>query len=171
MRDDDNPDRGALGEFLLPRLNRRFLLRAALVALAAYLFFGWLCLPLWINGGSMEPTYHDGGLTFCWRPRFWFREPRVGDVVAVRMVGIRAMLLKRVVALGGDTVEFRGGILHVNGEPQSEPYVRSGCEWELAPRRVDPGCVYVIGDNRGMPLDLHRFGQVERERIVGGPLW
>jgi signal peptidase I len=160
-----------LWRFLCPALTRRFLIRTSAVALAAYLFFGHLCLPLWIRGGSMEPAWRDGGFVFLWRPRFVFREPEVGDVVALRMVGTRVMLLKRVVALAGDTVAFRAGTLYVNDALRHEPYVRSGCDWELSPRRVDDGCVYVVGDNRGMHQDLHRFGQVERHRIVGAPLW
>ena len=157
--------------FLFPELNRRLLVRGALVAVLAYLFFGHVCIPMWIHGKSMEPTCQDGTFTFCWCPRFWFREPRIGDIVVVRMAGTRVMLLKRVVAVTGDTVEFRHGTLFVNGRARQEAYVRTPCDWELPPRLVKPGNLYVVGDNRGVPLEAHLFGQTERTRINGGPLW
>lgn len=160
-----------LRRFFLPRMNRRFFIRLLLVACAAALVFTQVLIPLRIDGRSMEPTYRDGGFTFCWRQRFLFVEPGHGDVVAIRFVGRRVMLLKRVVALAGETVEFRHGLLLVNGRPVDEPYVAGPSDWELKARRVEPGKVYVVGDNRGVPMAGHRFGQVAKNRIVGGTLW
>jgi len=159
-------------KFLFPDLRRRwFWLRLGIVAAVAYSFFGYVCIPTWIHGKSMEPTYHDGTVNFCWCPRFWFREPQPGAVVIVRLGGRSAMYLKRLVAVAGDTVEFRNGRLLVNGKEQVEPYVQGPCDWNLEPRTVKPGYVYVVGDNRSVPLEQHRFGQTERRRIMGGPLW
>jgi signal peptidase I len=157
--------------FLLPRMDRRFLVRLAILTAVAWVFFGWICRPMWIHGGSMEPSWHDGGFTFCWRPRFWFRAPRRGDVVMIRYAGERVMLLKRVVALGGETVAFQGGTLLIDGKPLDEPYVRRPCAWDMPPRAVGAGKLYVVGDNRDMLLELHQFGEVHPGRIIGGPLW
>jgi signal peptidase I len=157
--------------FFVPRIDRRFLLRLTVLAAAAWGFFGGICRPMRIQGASMEPAWHDGGVTFCWRPRFWFRAPRRGDVVMIRFAGERVMLLKRVVALGGETVAFQGGTLLVDGKPLDEPYVRRPCAWDMPPRAVGAGKLYVVGDNREMLLELHQFGEVHPGRIVGGPLW
>jgi signal peptidase I len=81
------------------------------------------------------------------------------------------MLLKRIVAVGGETVEFRDGRLFVNGEEIDEPYVRYPCDWNLLPRLVKGDCVYIVGDNRKMPMRAHVFGQTSIKRIVGAPLW
>lgn len=78
------------------------------------------------------------------------------------------MLLKRIVALEGETVEFRKGLLYVNGSVISEPYVQFSSDWDLPPREVAPGHVYVVGDNRGTSMDRHRFGEIDMTRIVGG---
>jgi len=160
-----------LRAFLFPRLTHAYLLRVAAVAVASYLLFGHLCIPLKIDGQSMEPAYRDGSWTFCWRPAYAFRDPEHHDVVAVRLSGRRIVLLKRVVATEGETVSFVDGILFVNGRPVEEPYVRTPCDWNLAPRIVQTGNVYVVGDNRGMAMEAHDFGQVTRERVVGAPLW
>ena len=163
--------RPAWQRFLFPAPNRAFLLRLALVAGLSYLYFGYLCIPTRIRGRSMEPTYRDGGFACCWRPRYWRRAPRRGEVVMVSLSGRRVMYFKRVVASAGDRVEFRAGQLWVNGRAVLEPYVLGPCTWDLPPRQVPEGHVYVIGDNRAMTMEEHAFGSVSLDRIEGGPLW
>ncbi len=80
------------------------------------------------------------------------------------------MLLKRIVALEKQTVEFRKGLLYVDGNVIEEPYVRFRSDWELPPRVIAPGHVYVVGDNRGTSMARHQFGAIEINRIVGGIL-
>ena len=119
----------------------------------------------------MEPTYPNGGVDFCWRLRYLLSEPRRHDVVAVRFAGSQVMLLKRVVASEGEQVEFRDGKLFVDGLEVVESYVRFPCNWNLPSRRVEKDCVYVVGDNRSMPIENHYFGQTSKIRVMGGPLW
>jgi signal peptidase I len=81
------------------------------------------------------------------------------------------MLLKRVVAREGEQVEFLNGKLFVDDQEVKEPYVRFPCNWNLPPRRIEKDCVYVVGDNRNMPIETHHFGQASKTRIIGVPLW
>jgi len=165
------PEQGKLHRLLLPSFTPKAVLRILLVALSAYVFFGHICIPIRIRGASMEPTYRTGGLNFCWRLRYLFSEPEPQDVVLVRLAGKKVMLLKRIIALQGQAVEFREGRLFVDGKRIYEPYVRYTCNWNLSPRQVKNDCVYVVGDNRNMPLRNHSLGQTLRKRIVGVPLW
>ncbi|MGI5868996.1 MAG: signal peptidase I [Kiritimatiellia bacterium] len=160
-----------LREFLLPRPTRRFRVRLALVAAIAYGFFGHICLPMRLKGASMEPTYRDGGFVFCWRPAAWFQAPQRGDVVIIRFAGKRVALLKRVVGLAGDTIAFENGTLVRNGLSVAEPCIAGPCDWNLAPRTVAEGNIYVVGDNRAVDMDVHDFGEVGAHRILGKPLW
>jgi signal peptidase I len=119
----------------------------------------------------MEPTYRNGGFNFCWRLRYLFSKPNRGDVIVIRLAGQKVTLLKRVVALENEEVEFRNGRLLINGKEIEEPYVRSPYRWNLPARRVDADSVYVVGDNRYGPMQNHSFGQVSTRRILGSPLW
>lgn len=92
-------------------------------------------------------------------------------MVAVRFAGKRVMLLKRVVAVEDERVEFRDGKLYVDGNEIDEPYVRYPSNWNLPPRRVEKDSVYVVGDNRNIPLENHVFGQTSIKRVIGAPLW
>ena len=162
----------AFKNFIIPHVNRRFIIRLIAVVAGAYIFFGHICIPTWIRGASMVPTYPERGFTFCWTPAYWFSEPERGDIVIIRMAGKKVMLLKRVIALEGDTVSFQHGVLHVNGEAQAEPYVtHRSRDWNMQRRKVKSGHVYLIGDNRGMAMEEHTFGQTSKKRIKGMPLW
>ena len=170
-RGDEQTEPSLLRRFLLPKIERKLMIRVAVLAIASYAVFGLVLTPVVLSGHSMEPTYHNGRWNFCFKLSSAKRQPAVGQVVCIRWVGRRRMLLKRIVALEGQTVEFRSGALFVNGTRVDEPYVKSKCDWNLGPRTVEPGCVYVIGDNRGVPMDDHIFGQASKTRIEGTPLW
>ncbi|MBM4277128.1 MAG: signal peptidase I [Deltaproteobacteria bacterium] len=158
-------------QFLFPSLTHSFLIRAGCVALLAYLVFGHLLIPFRIKGHSMEPAYQNGEFNFCWRFRHLFSKPKRGDVVVIRFTGQRVMLLKRVVALEGEVVEFRDGRLFINGKKLDEPYIHKPYDWNLSPRQVESDSVYVVGDNRSGPMQNHFFGQASLSRILGDPLW
>ena len=171
MKNDQQPITVMLKRFLLPALNRYYLLRVVAVAFLAFLFFRYICRPAWTNGESMLPTYQEREFLFYWQPTYWFSAPKRGDVVIIRMAGNSIFLLKRVVALTGETVEFREGILLINGEPLQDEWTSlTPCDWNLEPRTVAENCVYVVGDNRSMPIEQHEFGQVELRRISGKPI-
>lgn len=161
---------GKLNDFIIPKLNRKFLIRVGIVIIACFVFFGFICRPMYIKGSSMEPTYSSTGFTFCWRPAYWFSKPERGDIVIIRYSG-KKHYLKRVIGLPGDTIEFRKGKLILNGKELAEPYVKNPCDWNLPERTVEEGRIYVIGDNRSMMLEQHNFGAVKQKRIYGRPLW
>jgi signal peptidase I len=79
------------------------------------------------------------------------------------------------VAVGGETVESRGGRVFVNGQPLSEPYLPSGVttpafEPSAYPTqciRVPQGDVFVLGDNRLNSAASNRFGPIPESLIVG----
>lgn len=157
--------------FFFPSLTPKYLIRVFAIALFAYFLFGQVCIPIVIRGSSMEPTYHNGSFNFCWRGHYLFSSPKRHEVVMIRFAGNKAMLLKRVIALEGERVEFRHGKLFVDEKEIDEPYVHYPCFWDLPPRKVEKGCVYVVGDNRDMPIEDHLFGQASMKRMVGVPLW
>lgn len=160
-----------LKPFFFPKITRQYLLRILFVAIFAFIIFSIIFLPIRIKGHSMAPTYMNGDFNFCFKLRYIFSKPERYDVVAIRLAGEKVILLKRVVALEGDVVEFKNGTLFVNEKKIDEIYVRYPSDWNLSPRKVDKGHVYVVGDNRNVPIDVHQFGQTSIGRIIGAPLW
>ncbi len=159
-----------LDRFLRPKMNRIFWIRLIAVAVVAYVIFGYFLLPCVVDGASMEPTYSSFGLNFCLRERNAGELVHNGDVVIIRYAP-KVFYLKRVVGEPGDTIEFIRGKLYRNGEAVDEPYVKLPSEWDLPAIHVPDGMLFVVGDNRSMPARMHKFGLVEKSRIIGEPLW
>ncbi|MGB5217139.1 MAG: signal peptidase I [Smithella sp.] len=157
--------------FFFPEITGRYILRLVLVAAAAFIIFTYVFIPFRIQGESMAPTYVTGSFNFCFTARYLFSRPKPPDVVTIRMAGQKIMLLKRVVATEGQSIEFREGDLFVDGKKVFEPYVSGKSNWNLPPVTVKSGYVYVVGDNRSVPAERHVFGQTPVHRIAGAPLW
>lgn len=160
-----------LQRLIIGRNPKRTLIRAATTALAAFVIFKFILIPVRISGESMTPTYRDGGVNCINRLAYLWHPPRRGDVVGVRTSGIHNMFLKRIIALPDETVAIEKGVVHINGRPLDEPYVKERDTWQLGPRKLEADEFFVIGDNRGMSQERHTFGVAEAKRIVGKVLW
>ena len=160
-----------LRQFLAPRLSGRFLVRATALAFVTFAVGRWALKPMRVEGASMEPTYAQRGFNLGNLLAYRWRAPRRGEVVLLRYGGERWYLLKRVLAFAGENIEFRHGVCLVDGKPLDEPYVKLNAGWNVPPRKVAPGHVYVMGDNRGVPFEAHVGGEIAVARIAGRPLW
>lgn len=149
------------------RRPRATLVRIAVLVVVCVVTFKYCLLPIRVNGISMLPTFHTGQVNFINCLAYLFHEPRRGDIVSVRFAGTHVMLMKRVIGLPGETVEFHAGQAYINGQPLDESYVKFPCDWEHGPIQCSPTQYYVVGDNRSMPFELHEQGRAARERIVG----
>ena len=83
-----------------------------------------------------------------------------GDIIMFRTADDPPLrFIKRIIALPGETIEIRAGKVFINQQPLTEPYTVVNPAWFLA-TNVPPGKVYVIGDNRNVPMDIAVQGLV-----------
>lgn len=157
-------------DFFFPKLNKKLALRIGIAVIFFGTVFGFVLMPCFINGASMKPTYSSFGFNFCNKFKYRNTPVKHGDIVILRYVG-RKYFLKRVIGLEGDTIEFCYGILFRNGEKVNEDYVKLPSKWHMKPVKVRKGTVFVVGDNRSMPIEQHQFGLINKKRIAGAPLW
>jgi signal peptidase I len=173
----------------------------------------FLLQAFYIPSGSMIPTLHVGDRVLVEKVSYRLHDPGRGDVVVfandvfgarpadvpwyddaknfVRELlglptGTEEDYIKRVVALGGDTIRYVGSPRHlfVNGEQVDEPFVNHGrdmtsqtitsgdcerlqMESEGDACIVPAGQVFVMGDNRGNSQDSRYLGPVDQDKIVG----
>lgn len=144
-------------------------IRIAVTVVLCFVLFKHVLLPIRVDGPSMFPTYRESSVNFINRMAFLMREPRRFDVVAVRYTGQSIMLMKRIIAMPGETIEFVDGRAVVNGRFLDEPYLKLDCDWNFRPEhyQLRENEYYVVGDNRSMPSENHTQGVARRERIVG----
>jgi signal peptidase I len=135
----------------------------ALVNLATVRFF--------IDGPSMQPTFYTGQFVLISRAHYLFGSPQRGDIVVFNAPGSRAddtPLIKRLIALPGETLEFRESRVYINGALLDEPYLAEAC-LRCDDRTITLGAdeFFLMGDNRNNSRDSRAFGAVTRDRIVG----
>jgi signal peptidase I len=143
------------------------LVRIVVWVVACVIVFKVVLLRVEVDGISMLPTYKNHSKNWINRLAYFRHEPRRGDVVAIRLAGIHAMLLKRIIGLPGETVAFADGRVLINGKILNEPYEKFPCDWDRAPVKLGDTQYFVVGDNRTMPQQDHTFGECERNRIIG----
>lgn len=121
-------------------------------ALAVIVLF--LCLPCASSPFPAFPCSLHFTAGTAWRYRACCIRPSAGDVVVVDgYINYGDPLVKRIIALGGDTVDinFETGAVTLNGAVLEEPYISAptttGYDVEF-PVTVPEGCVFVMGDNR-----------------------
>ncbi|MEA2323756.1 MAG: signal peptidase [Solirubrobacteraceae bacterium] len=124
--------------------------------------------PFRIRSASMAPTFRPGDQVLVDKLAYRRADPRRGELAVFHAPRSAQILLKRIVAVGGDTVAIEGGTLVVNGRRLLEPYVpRAGAGGSFGPVLVRRGTVFVLGDNRAVSEDSRAFGPVAPERLVG----
>ena len=97
-----------------------------------------------------------------------FEPPERGDVVVFHsLYGDDRDLVKRVIAVPGETVEIKRGVVFVNGVELDEPYVVGRDRWDMPSLSVPDSAYFVLGDNRQASNDSRSFGVVPIENIVG----
>lgn len=157
-----------LGEPTTPRVPRsRVPLTALLLAVAVVLLAG--IEPLRVTSGSMSPTLAAGDQVVIDKLSGHWRPPAVGDLVVFRDPEHDQLVVKRVVALGGQTVALEDGGLLVDGLAPKEPQVNlRGVDWMyFGPVTVPPDAVFVLGDNRFESIDSRTYGSIRLDDIVG----
>ena len=145
-----------------------FVFSIILILLAVSLFL----ISNGVDGESMMPTLNHGDWLTV---KAINTEINRGDIVIVTQPNDRnEPLVKRVIAVGGDTldIDFISGQVKVNGEIIDEPYImeptRSRGDFDK-PIKIPEGYVFVMGDNRNNSLDsrFDSIGIIDERYILG----
>lgn len=155
-------------------------LRYFLIALVVFLFLRLFIFDFsGVRDNSMQPALRHGETVLVARAAYRFRlpfggpsflrhsVPRRGDIVIFTIPGEEHRLVKRVVALPGDRLEWRNRNLLVNGTNVRFFRNRFTAPFPPGPYRVPAGHVFVLGDNTDNSIDSMDFGAVAEERILG----
>jgi signal peptidase I len=147
---------------------------AVMIALAFLLAQGiktFVIQPFVIPTGSMEPTIMTGDRVLAEKITVRFRDPLQGEIVVFDdPTGRHPQLIKRVIAVGGQTVDIRDGSVLVDGVALQEPYVHgkvSDPGTVPLPVTLAPDEVWLMGDNRPNSGDSRFMGPIPESMVRG----
>jgi signal peptidase I len=131
-----------------------------------FIFFTAIGRPCVIPTGSMEPTIHSWD--WVWLSQISAPAQR-GDVVCFPGPDGDKLFCKRVIGLGGETLEMRHGKLLINRRPSPEPFAEA-TEESWGPIQVPPGRLFVMGDHRSNSYDSRYWGTLPADFVMGKAL-
>lgn len=166
-------------------IGREILSTLIYIAIISSIFFvvqRYFYAPVMVDGDSMEETLSDGDYLLLNR----FSEIDRFDVIIFPSVDADASVIdedeklyvKRVIGVPGDSIEFQGDTLFLNGEEVVEEYIDNSYDYNYASfsletllgvEEVPENQFFVLGDNRtvGGSLDSREFGFVDQESVLG----
>ena len=150
----------------------------------ALLVRGFLVQQFYISGPSMESTMFQDNRVLVNKLSYRLHDIGRGDVVVFDRITTDGEvvqhddLIKRVIALPGETIEIRECVVFIDGEELPEPYLNEydvqqinlddRCRVpELEPTVVSKDHIFVMGDNRPQSFDSRMFGEIEADLVVG----
>ena len=135
---------------------------AALILILLFIFL-W---PAKVEGVSMSPSVNDGDRVLICRFAAFMGLYGRGDLVVFDDDSYDENMIKRIIAVEGDTLHIDNGMVYVNGELLDEEYANGFTDGDIY-MSIPSGTVFVMGDNREKSIDSRVFGTVNKKDIYG----
>lgn len=126
-----------------------------------------------VVGQSMAPNYNNGDVLILDKISYKFVDIKRGDIISFYYADTK-YLIKRVIGLPGEVIEFKNNTLYVDGEELKEEYLNKVVTDDfllqsLGVNEIPKDMYFVLGDNRQDSLDSRssRVGLVKKSDIVG----
>lgn len=128
--------------------------------------------PVKVVGESMENTFKNGQRLFVFRQAYiWDKKPKNNDIVVVNTdkFGTSKKIIKRVVAIEGQSIKIDGSDVYIDGALLEESYIKEIMEpgENIEIEEIPKGKLFIMGDNRNNSGDSRQIGLVDESDIYG----
>ncbi|MBQ3021202.1 MAG: signal peptidase I [Bacilli bacterium] len=120
--------------------------------------------PIKVNGESMMNTLYDKDTMILNKIGMKFSELKRFDIVVIKVNN--NYIIKRIIGLPGETIEYKNGKLYINGKVFKDPYYKDNTD-DFIKVEVPNGYYFVMGDNRSDSLDSRIIGPINKDDIKG----
>lgn len=134
-------------------------------ALAAFIII-FVVQGFYIPSGSMNPTLKEWDRILVNKLTYRFSQPQPGDIIVFRY-DPHPSRVKRLIAVGGQTVEIKNHIVYVDDKVFEEPYLHVTTDEDFSIIKVPEGKYFLMGDNRNDSDDCRYIGCVPKKDIIG----
>jgi signal peptidase I len=174
-QEEDNPNNNRPG---MLRTVLEFVIALAIALALTWLIKAFLIEPFEVPSGSMEATIMTNDKILADKVSYHFSDIQRGEIIVFADKGSEdRILVKRVIATGGQTVDIQNGLVYVDGSPLYEPYTRESKTLPLIqhlnnmaidyPYRIPKDQLWVMGDNRENSADSRYFGTIPTSSVYG----
>lgn len=140
-----------------------------IVIIFVLLFFIFVMGLQQVIGPSMNPTLNEGDIIITNKFIYRFKSLERNDVVVISQD--EKYMIKRIVGLPGETVEYQNNDVLINGKAYKETFTNSETEdftiQDLGYDVIPEDMYLVLGDNRENSLDSRTFGLISKNQIIG----
>ena len=143
-----------------------------IIVVVVLLIKSFLVAPVRVVGPSMEHTLLNGDIMILDKISYRFSEIKRFDIVVVN--SNEGLIIKRLIGLPGDKIEYKNNKLYINGEYYKEDYVDGDVntsdfilEQLTGNETIPQGYYFVLGDNREESKDSRTIGLVKEKQIEG----
>ena len=134
-----------------------------MIILVVVLIKTFVVSPIRFNGASMDPTLNDKDIMLLDEISYRFSDIERFDIVVVKEED--EYLIKRVIGLPGETVEYKNDKLYIDGKYVKEDFKHK--ETFDFSTTLDKDEYFIMGDNRTNSTDSRVFGPISRDKIMG----
>jgi signal peptidase I len=147
-----------------------------LLAVILYIGISFAVQTVHVEGLSMFATLDDNDYLIANKIDYRLHAPQRGDIIILRPPNNNSTdFIKRVIALPGERLLIRDGVVYINGHRLIEPYLPEAWvvfnNWPATGSSngtvIPPNQYFVMGDNRNKSQDSRYFGPIGRDRIDG----
>lgn len=125
----------------------------------------FIITPIKVNGDSMNNTLKDKDIMILDKISYRFQEIKRFDIVVIKKGN--DYLIKRIIGMPGETVEYKNNKLYINGKNIDEKFIHEKTIDFIMEEKIPDDCYFVVGDNRPVSNDSRYIGVINKKDILG----